>query len=136
MEALIMSKFNHPNIVRFIGICFDKMPRFIVLELLAGGDLKTFLRENRSKPVKFHQKSYLFVILMTYYTQGVTSNLIMYDLLRMALDIAKGCQYLEDNHFIHRDIAASMKFIDYFILLEFYSLSSLLFRKLSTYYKR
>ncbi|KAH9375689.1 hypothetical protein HPB48_003199 [Haemaphysalis longicornis] len=28
-EACIMSKFNHPNIVRFIGVCFEKMPRFI-----------------------------------------------------------------------------------------------------------
>lgn len=51
MEALIMSKFSHPNIVHFIGVCFDKHPRFIVLELLAGGDLKTFLRESRPKPV-------------------------------------------------------------------------------------
>ena len=51
MEALIMSKFIHPNIVLFIGVCFDKHPRFIILELLAGGDLKTFLRESRSKPV-------------------------------------------------------------------------------------
>ncbi|KAH8027770.1 hypothetical protein HPB51_009437 [Rhipicephalus microplus] len=42
-EACIMSKFNHPNIVRFIGVCFEKMPRFIVLELLPGGDLKSFL---------------------------------------------------------------------------------------------
>lgn len=51
MEALIMSKFNHPNIVHFIGVCFDKHPRFIILELLAGGDLKSFLRESRPKPV-------------------------------------------------------------------------------------
>lgn len=51
MEALIMSKFSHPNIVHFIGVCFDKHPRFIVLELLAGGDLKNFLRESRPKPV-------------------------------------------------------------------------------------
>ena len=51
MEAIIMSKFHHANIVHFIGICFDKHPRFIVLELLSGGDLKTFLRESRPKPV-------------------------------------------------------------------------------------
>ena len=47
-----MSKFIHPNIVLFIGVCFDKHPRFIIPELLAGGDLKTFLRESRSKPVR------------------------------------------------------------------------------------
>ncbi|XP_023244156.1 leukocyte tyrosine kinase receptor-like isoform X1 [Centruroides sculpturatus] len=86
-EALIMSKFNHPNIVRFVGVCFEKLPRFIVLELLSGGDLKSFLRESRPKPNK-------------------PSPLNMSDLLHLALDVAKGCQYLEENHFIHRDIAA------------------------------
>ena len=38
--------------------------------------------------------------------QGRQSCLSMVDLVRMSLDIAKGCHYLEDNHFIHRDIAA------------------------------
>uniref|UniRef100_A0A914VX86 Tyrosine-protein kinase receptor n=1 Tax=Plectus sambesii TaxID=2011161 RepID=A0A914VX86_9BILA len=93
MEALIMSKFNHENIVRFIGVCFEKMPRLIVLELLAGGDLKTFLRESRPR----------------WLGQGTvppTPTLRMIDLVEMALDVAKGCNYLEENHFIHRDIAA------------------------------
>ncbi|KRZ35309.1 Myosin-3 [Trichinella pseudospiralis] len=87
MEAMIMSKFRHPNIVQFHGVCFEKMPRFIVLELLAGGDLKTFLRENRPK-------------------EGKPTELEIFDLLQIALDVAKGCKYLEENHFIHRDIAA------------------------------
>ena len=30
----------------------------------------------------------------------------MKDLLDMAMDVGKGCKYLEDQHFIHRDIAA------------------------------
>ena len=64
MEALIMSKFNHPNIVQFIGVCFDKHPRFIVLELLAGGDLKTFLRDSRPKPVNAH---FIFPRKLFYY---------------------------------------------------------------------
>ena len=34
------------------------------------------------------------------------STLTMRDLLKCALDVAKGCRYLEENHFIHRDIAA------------------------------
>jgi len=55
-EALIMSKFNHPNIVHFIGVCFDKHPKFIVLELLTGGDLKNFLRESRPKPVSTRER--------------------------------------------------------------------------------
>jgi len=87
MEALIMSKFKHRNIVRFIGVCFEKMPRFLVLELLGGGDLKSFLRSSRG-------------------TIQRPSPMCMGDLLVIALDVARGCQYLEDNHFIHRDIAA------------------------------
>ncbi|XP_022243768.1 leukocyte tyrosine kinase receptor-like [Limulus polyphemus] len=87
MEALIMSKFSHSNIVGFIGVCFEKMPRFIVLELLAGGDLKSFLRDSRPKP-------------------DMRASVNMLDLLALAMDVAKGCQYLEQNHFIHRDIAA------------------------------
>ncbi|XP_028995578.1 ALK tyrosine kinase receptor isoform X2 [Betta splendens] len=87
MEALIISKFSHQNIVRCIGVSLQAMPRFILLELMAGGDLKTFLRETR--PRLEHP-----------------SSLTMVDLLNVARDIAKGCQYLEENQFIHRDIAA------------------------------
>jgi anaplastic lymphoma kinase len=87
MEAAIMSKFNHPNIVHLIGVCFDRHPRFIVLELLAGGDLKNFLREGRNKPER-------------------PSPLTMKDLIFCALDVAKGCRYMESKRFIHRDIAA------------------------------
>uniref|UniRef100_A0A3B4ZAH7 Tyrosine-protein kinase receptor n=1 Tax=Stegastes partitus TaxID=144197 RepID=A0A3B4ZAH7_9TELE len=84
MEALIMSKFSHENIVRCIGVSLNILPRFILLELMTGGDMKSFLRQNRPR----------------------TSSLTMRELLRMARDIACGCRYLEENHFIHRDIAA------------------------------
>uniref|UniRef100_A0A803TBU8 Tyrosine-protein kinase receptor n=1 Tax=Anolis carolinensis TaxID=28377 RepID=A0A803TBU8_ANOCA len=87
MEALIISKFNHQNIVRCIGVSLQALPRFILLELMAGGDLKSFLRETRPRP-------------------SHPSSLVMLDLLHVARDIACGCQYLEENHFIHRDIAA------------------------------
>jgi anaplastic lymphoma kinase len=87
MEALIMSKFRHPNIVRLIGVCFKHQPRMIVLELLEGGDIKTFLRESRP-------------------TARQPSSLTQLDLVRLSLDVALGCEYLEQNHFIHRDIAA------------------------------
>lgn len=38
--------------------------------------------------------------------QDKPSPLTMKDLLLCAIDIAKGCKYMEDNHFIHRDIAS------------------------------
>ncbi|XP_077341503.1 ALK tyrosine kinase receptor-like [Lithobates pipiens] len=87
MEALIISKFNHQNIVRCIGVSLQALPRFILLELMTGGDLKSFLRQTRPRV-------------------NQPSSLTMLDLLNVARDIAKGCLYLEENHFIHRDIAA------------------------------
>lgn len=62
-----------------IPCCF----RFIVLELLAGGDLKNFLRESRPRPER-------------------ASALTMKDLILCSLDVCKGCRYLEAKRFIHR----------------------------------
>ncbi|XP_071415551.1 leukocyte tyrosine kinase receptor [Pithys albifrons albifrons] len=87
MEALIISKFSHQNIVQCIGVSLQMLPRFILLELMAGGDMKSFLRQNRPR-------------------MNQPSTLTMQDLLNIARDIACGCKYLEENHFIHRDIAA------------------------------
>ncbi|XP_050480798.1 ALK tyrosine kinase receptor isoform X2 [Bombus huntii] len=87
MEALIMSKFNHPNIVHFIGVSFDKNPKYIVLELLAGGNLKNFLREERPRADR-------------------PTSLTMLDLIMCGHDVANGCKYMEEARFIHRDIAA------------------------------
>ncbi|XP_006883284.1 PREDICTED: leukocyte tyrosine kinase receptor [Elephantulus edwardii] len=87
MEALIISKFSHQNIVRCVGLSLRAAPRLILLELMSGGDMKSFLR---------HSRPHL----------GQPSPLAMQDLLQLAQDIAHGCHYLEENHFIHRDIAA------------------------------
>ncbi|XP_031807981.1 leukocyte tyrosine kinase receptor [Sarcophilus harrisii] len=87
MEALIISKFSHQNIVRCVGLSLRAPPRLILLELMAGGDMKSFLR---------HSRPHL----------GQPSPLTMRDLLHLARDVAQGCHYLEENHFIHRDIAA------------------------------
>ncbi|XP_072479972.1 leukocyte tyrosine kinase receptor isoform X2 [Notamacropus eugenii] len=87
MEALIISKFSHQNIVRCVGLSLRATPRLILLELMTGGDMKSFLR---------HSRPHL----------GQPSPLTTQDLLHLARDVAQGCHYLEENHFIHRDIAA------------------------------
>ena len=97
-----------------MGVCFERMPKFIVLELLAGGDLKAFLRESRPKAVSdffttYQQQqrfSFSLAVFRFFSTQDRPSPLTMEELLLCANDIAQGCLYLEENHFIHRDIAA------------------------------
>ena len=47
LEAVMLAASVHPNIVRLIGINFDRKPALMVLEYLQNGDLKTFLRNHR-----------------------------------------------------------------------------------------
>ncbi|XP_066227893.1 proto-oncogene tyrosine-protein kinase ROS isoform X2 [Saccopteryx leptura] len=86
-EAYLMSKFNHPNILKQLGVCLLNEPQYIILELMEGGDLLTYLRKARM--TMFH---------------GPLLNLV--DLVDLCVDISKGCVYLEQLHFIHRDLAA------------------------------
>ncbi|XP_072474899.1 tyrosine-protein kinase Fes/Fps [Notamacropus eugenii] len=80
-EARILKQYSHPNIVRLIGVCTQKQPIYIVMELVQGGDFLTFLR-----------------------TEG--SRLRVKLLLQMVGDAAAGMEYLESKHCIHRDLAA------------------------------
>jgi len=80
-EGRILKQYDHPNIVRFIGICVQKQPIMIVMELVPGGSLLSFLRNTGA---------------------GLTSK----NLLGMCLDAAAGMQYLESKNCIHRDLAA------------------------------
>ncbi|XP_058163307.1 proto-oncogene tyrosine-protein kinase ROS isoform X2 [Dasypus novemcinctus] len=86
-EAHLMSKFDHPNILKQLGVCLLNEPQYIILELMEGGDLLTYLR--RARKTTFH---------------GPLLTLV--DLVDMCVDISKGCVYLEQMHFIHRDLAA------------------------------
>lgn len=88
-EAKLMSNFNHPHILRLMAVCVDGNSYIngLILELMDGGDLKRYLASNRPTP-------------------SSPSKLTMSDLLSICIDVAKGCKYMEDMHFIHRDIAA------------------------------
>nr|XP_061819507.1 tyrosine-protein kinase Fes/Fps-like isoform X1 [Nerophis lumbriciformis] len=81
MEARILKQYDHPNIVKLIGVCTQKQPIYIIMELVQGGDFLSFLRQKG---------------------QGLTSK----TLVRMAENVAAGMEYLEKKKCIHRDLAA------------------------------
>ncbi|XP_050988520.1 proto-oncogene tyrosine-protein kinase ROS isoform X2 [Labeo rohita] len=82
-----ISQFNHPNILRLIGVCLRNEPHYLILELMEGGDLRSYLRGARP-------------------TANRKELLSLNSLLDISLDAATGCAYLEKMHFVHRDIAA------------------------------
>ena len=54
-EALLMSNFKHDHIIRLLGVCLDNDPQFIILELMEGGDLLSYLRSSRPTPVGINE---------------------------------------------------------------------------------
>uniref|UniRef100_A0A8B9EBJ3 Tyrosine-protein kinase receptor n=1 Tax=Anser cygnoides TaxID=8845 RepID=A0A8B9EBJ3_ANSCY len=86
-EAHLMSKFDHPHILKLLGVCLLNEPQYLILELMEGGDLLSYLRGARKQKLQ-------------------SSLLTVTDLLDICLDICKGCVYLEKMRFIHRDLAA------------------------------
>ncbi|KAK4881692.1 hypothetical protein RN001_005011 [Aquatica leii] len=87
-EGRILKQYDHPNIVKLIGICVQKQPIMIVMELVPGGSLLTFLRKNS-----------------TILTEG--------QLMNMCLDASAGMRYLESKNCIHRDLAARNCLVGY-----------------------
>ncbi|KAG8263638.1 hypothetical protein J6590_029115 [Homalodisca vitripennis] len=71
-----------PHIVQLLGIISRASPPVVVMELLALGDLKSFLRSTRAAPP------------------------LKPTLLRMAAQVADAMVFMEMNRFVHRDLAA------------------------------
>lgn len=79
-EALLMSHFKHQHIIRLLGVCLDADPNFILLELMEGGDLLSYLRNNRPLPSLPPQSV----------DPSPFSPLGLLDLVSMCVDVAKG----------------------------------------------
>ncbi|XP_026845810.1 tyrosine-protein kinase Fer isoform X2 [Drosophila persimilis] len=86
-EGRILKQYDHPNIVKLIGICVQKQPIMIVMELVLGGSLLTYLRKN---------------------SNGLSARQQM----GMCRDAAAGMRYLESKNCIHRDLAARNCLVD------------------------
>ncbi|CAG2239895.1 Tyrosine-protein kinase Btk29A,Tyrosine kinase receptor Cad96Ca,Discoidin domain-containing receptor 2,Tyrosine-protein kinase receptor TYRO3,Putative neurotrophin receptor LTRK 1,ALK tyrosine kinase receptor,Tyrosine-protein kinase ABL2,Tyrosine-protein kinase abl-1,Tyrosine-protein kinase receptor UFO,Macrophage colony-stimulating factor 1 receptor,Leukocyte tyrosine kinase receptor,Tyrosine-protein kinase receptor Tie-1,Receptor-type tyrosine-protein kinase FLT3,ALK tyrosine kinase receptor homolog scd- len=86
-EAVLMSNFKHDHILSLLGVCLDNDPQFIILELMEGGDLLSYLRTCRGMSTN-------------------STSLCLTDLVKICVHVARGCKYLEREHFVHRDLAA------------------------------
>ena len=58
-ESNIMKKFDHPNVLSIFGVCLETdhvagVPS-IVLPFMANGDLKSYLRDHRTKSESVNQ---------------------------------------------------------------------------------
>ncbi|KAI1309012.1 Focal adhesion kinase 1 [Halotydeus destructor] len=79
-EAFIMQQFDHPHIIKLIGICSDS-PVYIVMELANHGEMRAFLQNNKQR-------------------------LDLATLILYCYQLSTALSYLESKKFVHRDVAA------------------------------
>lgn len=58
-EAALMSNFKHEHILRLLGVCLDNDPNYIIMELMEGGDLLSYLRAKRASLVSLTRSDLL-----------------------------------------------------------------------------
>lgn len=85
-----MKAFDTAHVVRLLGVVSQGQPTLVVMELMANGDLKSYLRSHRPDADTYTGR------------QPPTLKRI----LQMAIEIADGMAYLAAKKFVHRDLAA------------------------------
>ncbi|XP_050232465.1 serine/threonine-protein kinase STY46-like isoform X2 [Mercurialis annua] len=86
-EVYIMRKVRHKNVVQFIGACTKPPNLCIVTEFMSGGSVYDYLHKQKGV-FKFPS------------------------LLKVAIDVSKGMNYLHQNSIIHRDLKAANLLMD------------------------
>ncbi|XP_010531520.2 PREDICTED: serine/threonine-protein kinase STY46-like [Tarenaya hassleriana] len=86
-EVYIMRKVRHKNVVQFIGACTKPPHLCIVTEFMRGGSVYDYL----------HKQKGVFKLPA---------------LLKVAIDVSKGMNYLHQNNIIHRDLKAANLLMD------------------------
>ena len=103
-EAKILHKFDHPNIVRFYGVCMETLPFYLVFEYMEQGDLCQYLRSRSSSAQRrYSPPAYRERISSTVSTDSATLGTS--ELLDICRQICHGMVYLESQNHVHRDLA-------------------------------
>lgn len=98
----ILKQYDHPNIVKLIGVCTQRQPIYIVMELVPGG------RSHRSHYVLCQVVVGVSRLLpltggdFLSYLRKKKDELKTKQLLRFSVDAAAGMAYLESKNCIHR----------------------------------
>ncbi|XP_037548589.1 muscle, skeletal receptor tyrosine-protein kinase [Nematolebias whitei] len=103
-EAALMAEFDHPNIVRLLGVCAVGKPMCLLFEYMAHGDLNEFLRrQSPSQSVRPLSRASLSVRSSS--SDVETGSLSCAEQLSISKQIAAGMAYLSERKFVHRDLA-------------------------------
>ncbi|XP_020598392.1 serine/threonine-protein kinase HT1-like [Phalaenopsis equestris] len=79
-EATFLSHLRHPNVIKLAGACNKSPILFIITEYLSGGSLRTLLRKLDCSPLPLD------------------------NMISIALDVARGMEYIHSQGVIHRDL--------------------------------
>ena len=85
-EVAIMRKVRHRNVVQFIGACTQKPNLCIVFEYMSGGSVYDYIR--RAGPLRVST------------------------VLKVALEVCRGMDYLHKRKIVHRDLKAANLLLD------------------------
>jgi len=95
-EACLLAEFDHPNIVKLLGVCAIGKPMCLLLEYMGLSDLNEFLRSCTSSNYR---------TINTLSSNGDVwrdVRLTHLDMLWIARQICSGMVYLSDRKFVHR----------------------------------
>ena len=119
-EVKFMSRLNHDNVVRLLGVCTGE-ESFIMMEYMENGDLNQFLQKQKLMPDT----------ITGLQENEVTPVILLY----MGVQIASGMHYLASRKFVHRDLATRNCLVgkDFVVKISDFGMSRSLYE--SAYYR-
>ncbi|XP_071481158.1 insulin-like peptide receptor isoform X2 [Diadema antillarum] len=93
-EASVMKLIDTHHVVRLLGVVSKGQPTYVIMEFMAQGDLKNWLRARRPE----NQQDLPLIDRKSVPT--------LKELVNMAAEIADGMAYLSARKYVHRDLSA------------------------------